>query len=230
MISNKLTYIQVFNKNIVSFTKGFAIIHFLYFFAIILKKYFINKRFSNYLNRTLSFNQVLNKDCTICLEKIVDEVSLLCNHSFCAKCISIYYCNFESKKVEIICPNCRKKSEIFKFKFKRNHTNKIYHNFLKNYNKIVIKTNKSWFCSCNYKENTGSFKYPQRRCLLLDFLLDLIILIIPEIKDNDILTFIGNLCLHLTFILLLTFSLFILLTRKYQIIKMIKNLKSTFKY
>lgn len=65
----------------------------------------------------IKYKQILNKECSICLEVIQIKkkkfnfrnnfIKLKCNHIFHKSCINEWYKVCKNKKTELICPYCR---------------------------------------------------------------------------------------------------------------------------
>ena len=60
-------------------------------------------------------DKVIDKECSICFEKITNPIFLKCNHVYCENCITKWF-NIRLKKYESLsCPTCRiiyKKNEL----------------------------------------------------------------------------------------------------------------------
>jgi len=58
--------------------------------------------------------------------------------------------------------------------------------------------------------------FPRRRCLMLDFIIDLIIWFLPKIEEKDILIMTGIIVFYMTLNILLMISLYLLTRRRLE--------------
>lgn len=140
----------------------------------------------------------INEDCAICIEKIHNEVQLICSHSFCAHCI-INYGEHTFNMVDISCPICRGKSKILFANFERDDSNKDYYDKILNYNHEFTENNYTSLCFCvdliklfiYYMKQIANFNNPRYNsqrscfcCLLMLIIIYFIMLFIHDFKNS----------------------------------------------
>ena len=210
-----ISFLTFYCKLIYFYTRCTGIIHFVYFCFTLLKNHYDIQFFLKYITKSKMNVRDINKQCPICMEAITDEIKLICYHSFCARCI---FDILNSKNVFIKCPCCRKHSFLFIIRFKLNSSNKFFYKFFKNQNKKTIKTFQTCACLCynNFRESSKTSNFAKRRCLILDFIIDIIIWFLPKIEERDMLIMTGIIVLYLTFIILLVISIYLLTKRRLE--------------
>jgi hypothetical protein len=197
------------------FTKCIAVLHLVYFSLYLLKNHYDIHKFLQNVAKLKKNARDINQQCPICMETITDEVKLVCYHSFCARCI---FDISNSKNNVIKCPCCRKNSILFIIRFKLNTSNKFFYKFFKIQNKNTLKTFRTCACLCynNLRENSKNISFPRRRCLMLDFIIDLLIWFLPNIEERDILIMTGIIVFYMTLNILLMISLYLLTRRRLE--------------
>jgi hypothetical protein len=132
----------------------------------------------------------INETCSICLEDIMDEVQLLCSHSYCAKCI-VDYGKQRWNFYDIQCPMCRVESKLMFSLFERNEENKEYYDQILSYNHEVTSHYATSFCFCldmlrfmqYYIKQLTNFQNPRfanhRKVIILAILFVMVVVLYP---------------------------------------------------
>jgi len=135
--------------------------------------YFVDKDNDEYLAK---HTRKINEECSICMEPIVNEVQLICSHSFCGACI-LFWAEKEYKGKIIECPLCRKRSKLLITKFSENKDNKeiLEKVVLYNYELVKLHTNSLCFCIDSYRFlnyyirqvlNFNNYEYQNHRMII----------------------------------------------------------------
>lgn len=135
-----LNFIAVIHFSLISF----VVIHLFYFIYILVKQ---NCRFSQEQPQKPDNLRKINDQCSICLENILNEVQLLCSHSYCANCIIDYFKQRYSSS-DVQCPICRAYSKLIFPQFERTEANKELYDYILQYNHETTANYSSTFCFC----------------------------------------------------------------------------------
>lgn len=180
--------------------------HLIYLIFSLIKHNIINKeenllskllKSTNYTGNKIEITKI-NDTCTICLDNIINEVLLLCNHAYCANCL-IEFRKASYNNSLLVCPYCRKESDVVRIKFNKDITSNSKSNndydYLINYNKeYIIEHSVTYILAIDFYRYSlkkvklffdfGNLRYgPQRRILALFIILVSLTIIIPSFED-----------------------------------------------
>ena len=183
---------------------GVAMIHVLYLIVMIIRlNCFKKKKRSD----ELGLRQI-NTMCSICMDEIVDEVQLLCSHSYCSKCI-ITWAKQRFSFVNVSCPLCKSISKLMVIKFELTPENEKDYEEVVKYNHEFTSRWKTSMCLCidmfrfftYYTRQILDFDNPrysdERGCLLFLLTIAFCLIIIPIIGSfNDFMEIIYDLIIY----------------------------------
>ena len=219
-ISNSTSTESDSMKNVISIIHfifiSFVILHFIYFIYMLIK---INLCSNRQVPEEEAKMRKINEECSICIDKIINETQLLCSHSFCGKCIYDYYSkNFLGSQIR--CPICRKDSKLFVTNFDRTDDNKEIYQSLINYNESMTNNYSTSLCLCYniinffvfHSRNILNFRNiqyrNQRRCLAIFLILLIIIIIIPINGNGEIIELIEDIIYYMILIFIIAESFY----------------------
>ena len=185
--------------------------HLIYFIYYLIKN---NLCFKKSSSQSLQDNlRKINDECSICLDNILNEVQLLCSHSFCASCI-IDYGKQRWEFVNVQCPICRSESKLMFTQFEISEENKGLYDTIVAYNYDVTAAYSTSFCLCFdifkfsffYFRQISNFNNPRyrghRKIIILAIIIFLVYVVYPEKYISDHLEIIEDILSYLFLIIL----------------------------
>jgi hypothetical protein len=189
----------------------FVAMHLIYFIFYLIKN---NLCFKKAPSQSLQDNlRKINDECSICLDNILNEVQLLCSHSFCASCI-VDYGKQRWGFVNIQCPICRSESKLMITQFERSEENKGLYDTIVAYNYDLTAAYSTSFCLCFdifkfsffYFRQISNFSNPRyrghRTIIILAIIIFLVYVVYPEKYISDHLEILEDVLSYLFLIIL----------------------------
>ena len=209
------TFTNLEEYNILTILHFFLIVmvamHLIYFIYYLIKN---NICFRKSPSQSIEDNlRKINDECSICLDNILNEVQLLCSHSFCASCI-IDYGKQRWGFVNIQCPICRFESKLMVTQFERSEENKGLYDMIIAYNHDVTAAYSTSFCLCFdifkfsffYFRQISNFSNPRyrghRKIIILLIIIFLFYVLYPAKYISDHLEIIEDILSYLFLIIL----------------------------